>query len=650
MGSMHTNLEESPGGFERLAGFYAERVRGGAGLVVTGGISPNPEGAVFDGAACMRGQEDAERHRPVTDAVHTAGGKICMQILHAGRYAAVPEPVAPSAIKAPISSRVPRELSDIEIEGQIDDFVRAASLAQSAGYDGVEVMGSEGYFINQFLVTRTNRRRDRWGGSYSNRMRIAIEIVRRIREQLGEQFILIFRLSMLDLIPDGSNAEETIKLGEAVQAAGADIINTGIGWHEARVPTIAAMVPRGVFSWVTARVRQSLSLPIITSNRINTPEAAESILARGDADLVSLARPLLADPGFLVKAQQGREDEINTCIACNQACLDYIFDGRTASCMVNPLACEESRLTITRVRHPKRLAVIGAGPGGLAVAVTAAERGHRVTLFEASAEIGGQFNLAKRIPGKQEFQETLRYFSRKLELAGVDLRLHTRAEAGLLNRGPWQEVILSTGVNPRVPDIEGIDHPMVMSYVDLIRDQRPLGERVAIIGAGGIGFDVAELITCEQTLLDEDDDLRFLEEWGITMAPGNRGGLSANAPPVTPSLRRVWLLQRSAGKVGKGLSRTTGWIHRTILKSRGVSMLSGCDYSSIDDRGLWLRVGGESRLLSVDNLVVCAGQESNRELAIELDKPTHLIGGAENARELNAVRAIEQGVRLGLKI
>ncbi|MCK9773521.1 NADPH-dependent 2,4-dienoyl-CoA reductase [Pseudomonas syringae] len=650
MGSMHTGLEERPGGFERMATYFAERARGGVGLMVTGGIAPNEEGGVYDGAAKLTNAEEAEHHRIVTRAVHEAGGKICLQILHAGRYAYSRKQVAPSAIQAPINPFTPRELDEEGIEKQIADFVTCSTLARSAGYDGVEIMGSEGYFINQFLAAHTNHRTDRWGGSYGNRMRLAVEIVRRVREAVGAHFIIIFRLSMLDLVEGGSSWEEIVELAKAVEQAGATLINTGIGWHEARIPTIATKVPRAAFSKVTAKLRGSVNIPLITTNRINTPEVAERILSEGDADMVSMARPFLADPEFVNKAAAGHAERINTCIGCNQACLDHTFGGKLTSCLVNPRACHETELNYLPTLQVRKIAVVGAGPAGLAAATVAAQRGHEVTLFDSASEIGGQFNIAKRVPGKEEFAETLRYFRNKVQETGVQLRLGNRVKAADLLGAGFDEVILATGIAPRTPAIPGIDNPMVLSYLDVILQRKPVGRRVAVIGAGGIGFDVSEFLV-HQGVATSLDREAFWKEWGIDTTLQARGGVAGVKSEVHAPARQVFLLQRKSSKVGDGLGKTTGWIHRTGLKNKQVQMLNAVQYLKIDDTGLHIRIGedGEEKLLAVDNVVICAGQDPLRELYDELlngGQSVHLIGGADVAAELDAKRAIDQGSRL----
>ncbi|EPD45481.1 MULTISPECIES: NADPH-dependent 2,4-dienoyl-CoA reductase [Delftia] len=650
MGSMHVGLEEAPNGFERMAAFYAERARGEVGLIVTGGIAPNERGRPMKGGAMMVNEHEADQHRIVTQAVHAEGGKIAMQILHFGRYAYQPGLVAPSALQAPINPFVPHALTGDEVEQTIEDFVRCAALARHAGYDGVEIMGSEGYLINEFIAARTNQRDDEWGGSYAGRMRFAVEIVRRTRQRVGRDFIIIYRLSMLDLVEGGSTLEEVIALAQAIEAAGATLLNTGIGWHEARIPTIATKVPRAAYAWVTQRVMGQVGIPLITSNRINTPEVAERLLAEGYADMVSMARPLLADGDFVRKARQGRADEINTCIACNQACLDHTFGGKITSCLVNPRACHETELVIAPAPAAKRIAVVGAGPAGLSFAVTAAQRGHAVTLFDAASEIGGQFNIAKKVPGKEEFHETLRYFRRQLELGGVALRLGHRVDAAQLIEGGYDEIVLATGIRPRVPAIDGVDHPKVLGYLDVLQGDRPVGERVAIIGAGGIGFDVAEYLTHAGDS-GAVAPRKFYAEWGIDTDYAQAGGLAQ--PQAQPSPRRVHLLQRKSTKVGDQLGKTTGWIHRTSLKARSVAMGSGVAYERIDDAGLHITVDGQPQLLEVDNVVLCAGQEPQRELHAALSAAgcsVHLIGGADVAAELDAKRAILQGTTLAASL
>jgi 2,4-dienoyl-CoA reductase (NADPH2) len=646
MGSMHVGLEEAPNGFERMAEFYATRARGGVGLIVTGGIAPNELGRPWDGGAKLTTEAEAEEHAGITAAVHAEGGKIAMQILHFGRYAYHEGLVAPSAIKAPISPFVPRALTDDEVEQTIEDFVRAAELAKLAGYDGVEVMGSEGYLINEFIAAPTNQREDRWGGAYENRIRFPVEIVRRIRERVGADFIIIYRLSMLDLVPGGSTLEEVVHLAKEIEAAGATIINTGIGWHEARIPTIATSVPRGAYTFVTKKVMGQVSVPLVTTNRINTPEIAEQLLADGAADMVSLARPLLADPDFVNKAKAERSDAINTCIGCNQACLDHTFNLQITSCLVNPRACHETELVLAPTRTKKRVAVVGAGPAGLAFAVSAAERGHDVTLIDAASEIGGQLNVARKVPGKEEFDETLRYFRTQLELHGVDVKLNTRATAEGLASEAYDEVVVATGVSPRTPEIPGVDHPSVVGYLDVLRDNAPVGERVAIIGAGGIGFDVAEYLTDSGDKASLDPATYF-RQWGVDMDYKDRGGLTAPDRPVPP--RAVHLLQRKTSKVGQGLGKTTGWIHRTELRHRGVTMVAGASYDLIDDAGLHITVDGQSTVIPVDTVVLCSGQDPRRDLYEELlaaGHSAHLIGGADVAAELDAKRAIKQGTEL----
>ncbi|EPA8555212.1 FAD-dependent oxidoreductase [Yersinia enterocolitica] len=650
MGSMHTGLEELPDGPQRLAAFYAERAAGGVGLIVTGGIAPNKKGVVYQGASVLNDATQVPHHQIVTDAVHLAGGKIALQILHTGRYSYQKQPVAPSALQAPINPFAPQELSHDEVLQTIADFAHCVQLARQAGYDGVEVMGSEGYLINQFLTARTNQRNDEWGGDFTRRMRFAVEIVRAVRAATGPDFILIYRLSMLDLVEDGSSWDEIELLARAVEQAGATLINTGIGWHEARIPTIATMVPRAGFSWVTRKLMGKVNIPLITTNRINDPSVAEQVLTDGCADMVSMARPFLADAAFVQKAAQDRADEINTCIGCNQACLDQIFDGKLTSCLVNPRACRETEMPVLPTEAPKRLAVVGSGPAGLAFAVTAASRGHQVTLFDAATDIGGQFNIAKQIPGKEEFYETLRYFRRQLVLHGVIQQLNTPVQPEQL--ADFDEVILACGIRPRLPAIKGIEHPKVLTYLDVLRDKKPVGKRVAIIGAGGIGFDTAEYLS-QSGDSSSLDSRAFSQEWGIDQDLAQRGGLSPVGGKVHPSPRQIFLLQRKTSKVGEGLGKTTGWIHRTSLAMRGVRMLNSVSYESIDDEGLHIIRAEQASCLPVDTIIICAGQEPRRELhqpLLEMGKTVHLIGGADIAAELDARRAIDQGTRLALTI
>lgn len=650
MGSMHTGLEEYPDGAERLAAFYAERARHGVALIVTGGIAPAQSGVGMEGGATLNDARQVSHHRIITDAVHNEGGKIALQILHTGRYSYQPQLVAPSAIQAPINRFTPHALNHEEILQLIEDFARCAQLAREAGYDGVEIMGSEGYLINEFLALRTNQRDDDWGGNYANRMRFAVEVVRAVRQRVGNDFIIIYRLSMLDLVENGGTFAETVQLAQAIEAAGATLINTGIGWHEARIPTIATPVPRGAFSWVTRKLKGHVSLPLVTTNRINDPQVADEILARGDADMVSMARPFLADAEILSKAQSGRADEINTCIGCNQACLDQIFVGKVTSCLVNPRACHETKMPVVAATTQKNLAVVGAGPAGLAFAINAAARGHHVTLFDALGEIGGQFNIAKQIPGKEEFYETLRYYRRMIDVTGVTLKLnHYVAADDLL---AFDEVILASGIEPRRPPIDGIDHPKVLTYLDVLRDKTPVGSRVAIVGCGGIGFDTAMYLSqpgepTSQSIAD------FCVEWGIDTSLQQAGGLRPEGPHLARSPRQIVMLQRKASKPGEGLGKTTGWIHRTTLLSRGVKMIPAVSYQKIDDIGLHVLIGGEARTLEVDNVIICAGQEPRRELAEPLHaagKTVHVIGGCDVAMELDARRAIAQGTRLALAI
>jgi 2,4-dienoyl-CoA reductase (NADPH2) len=648
MGSMHTGLEET-GDWNRVAEFYATRARGEVGLMVTGGIGPNPEGSVAHGAATMTGPKDVENHRVVTDRVHEAGGRICMQILHAGRYAFTPDCVAPSAIKSPISMFAPKELDEEGIEKQIADIVACARMAQEAGYDGVEIMGSEGYLLNQFLVTHTNKRTDRWGGPYENRMRLPVEVVRRVREAVGTDFILIYRLSMIDLVPDGSTHEEVVQLAQAVEAAGATIINTGIGWHEARIPTIATSVPRAAFAWVTKKLMGKVGIPVITSNRINTPDVAEQLLAEGCADMVSLARPMLADADFVAKAMTGEAATIAPCIACNQACLDHTFGGKISTCLVNPRACHETELVIEPAAEPRAIAVVGAGPAGLSAAITAAERGHRVTLFDKATEIGGQLNLAKQVAGKEEFFGFVDWYRVMVDRLGIQQRLGVEATADDLE--DYDEVVIATGVTPRDPGIPGQDGANVASYIDVLTSAVEPGARVAVVGAGGIGFDVSEHLVHdgESTTLDLP---AWLREWGVTDPGEHRSGLAPEGPQPQKPARQVTMLQRKTSKPGKGLGKTTGWIHRASLTMKAVQMIAGVNYEKIDAEGLHVSFG-EARerptLIEADTVVLCAGQVSERSLADALKargKRCHVIGGADVAAELDAKRAISQGTRL----
>jgi 2,4-dienoyl-CoA reductase (NADPH2) len=657
MGSMHTGLEEAPDGFRKLAAFYAARARGGVGLIVTGGVAPNLVGRLEPRASQLSYGWQAGKHRGVTDAVHAAGGRIAMQILHAGRYAYHPLSVAPSATRSPITPFKPRALTGWGVRRTIAAYVRCAELARRAGYDGVEIMGSEGYLINQFIAPQTNLRDDEWGGTFENRIRLPVEIVRRTREAVGRDFIIIYRLSMLDLVEGGSTWDEVVALAKAVEAAGATLINTGVGWHEARIPTIATMVPRAAFAWVTRRMKGEVGIPLITTNRINDPQVAETLLARGDADMVSMARPFLADAEFVAKAAAGRAAEINTCIGCNQACLDHIFARAIATCLVNPYACRETELVLTPATSKLAVAVVGAGPAGLAAATTAAERGHAVTLFDAAPEIGGQFNLARRIPGKEEFAETLRYFRTRLASLGVDVRLGRAA--GVDDLHGFDRVLLASGVVPRVPPIDGIGHAKVASYVDVVRGERIVGATAAIVGAGGIGFDVAELLSAgaapdghaSDGRVDDPAVAAFRAEWGIDAGFAARGGLGAAHDDPPP--RKLWLLQRKETKVGAGLAKTTGWIRRTLLKRRGVRMLAGASYDRIDDAGLHITVDGRPQVLDVDTIVICAGQEPRRDLVPALAAAgieAILIGGADVAAELDAKRAIDQGTRVALSL
>ncbi len=649
MGSMHTGLEER-GDWARVATYYAERARGGVGLIVTGGMAPNPEGGVFPGAAGLYTDQDLASHRLVTDAVHDAGGKIAMQILHAGRYAYGPDCVAPSALKSPISPFTPRALDEEGIEKQISDIATAAARARAAGYDGVEVMGSEGYFINQFLCTATNHRADRWGGAYENRMRLPVEILRRVRAATGPDFIVIYRISLIDLVPGGQTFDEVTQLARAVEEAGATILNTGIGWHEARVPTIATSVPRAGWAWVTRKLMGKVGIPLITSNRINTPDVAEDLLAGGAADMVSMARPFLADPEFVTKAAAGRAAEIAPCIACNQACLDHTFQGKVSSCLVNPRACFETELTYTPTDRPRTIAVVGAGPAGLMAALVADQRGHKVTLFEADCRIGGQLNMARIIPGKEEFHGLVDWFTGQIDRSGMELRLNTRATPEIL--AGFDEVIVATGVTPRDPQIDGQNAPHVLHYTDVLRDSAPVGPRVVVVGAGGIGFDVSEYLVHAGPSPTEDLAL-WQREWGVGDPASVPGGLAADGPQPEPPARAVTLVQRKAGKPGKGLGKTTGWIHRAALVAKGVQMLGGLEYRRITDAGLVVIRDGEEETLPADTIVLCTGQEPQRALADALQAtgtPVHIIGGADVAAELDAKRAIDQGARLAARL
>jgi len=648
MGSMHTGLEEAPNGYERMATFYGERAKGGVALIVTGGIAPNEAGRVSKGGSVMDTEEEALHHRVVTDAVHKEGGKIAMQILHTGRYGYHDKIVGASNLRAPINMFKPHPLTEEEIWKTIEDFVRCSELAKLAGYDGVEIMGSEGYLINQFIAKRTNNRTDDWGGSFENRIKFPIEIVKAVRKRVGTDFIIIYRLSMLDLVEEGGNIDEVLHLAKEIEKAGATIINTGIGWHEARIPTIAMMVPRAAFTWVTAKVKGHVSIPLVTSNRINTPEVAESVLSRGDADLVSMARPFLADSFFVEKAMAGKPEEINTCIACNQACLDHIFQGKTASCLVNPRACHETELNIQKTGHVKKVAVVGAGPGGMSCAKTLAERGHSVTLFDAQPELGGQLNIARRIPGKEEFKETIRYFDTMLKKYGVEVKLNTYITSESLIEQGFEEVVLATGVIPRIPEIPGINGPNVLSYVDVVLKGKPVGKRAVVMGAGGIGFDVSILLTDPGHSFTTD---YYLKEWGIRKTIDKDGGLGSKETPT--GVREVTMLKRSNSKFGATLGKTTGWIHKTSLEDRKVNQISGVTYKAIESDGIVIEVKGETKKIQCDTVVICAGQDPNRALLEPLQKakiPVHLIGGADLASELDAKRAIDQGTRLAVSI
>lgn len=651
MGSMHTHLEETEGGWQRLRAFYIERVKGGVDLIVSGGVGPNKHAPNIEGGTVLTHTKHVQLHKPLTEAVHEAGGHICLQILHTGRYAFGAHLVAPSAITASINPFQPHALTDAEIKQHIIDFVRCAKLAQEAGYDGVEVMGSEGYLLNQFISAHTNRRDDDWGGSYDNRIKIVTTIIKMIRKATGQDFLIIFRLSMLDLIENGSSVEEIVQLAKAVEKAGANVINTGIGWHESRVPTVASMVPRGAFTWVTERFREHINLPLVACNRINTPELAEEILTRGVADMVSMARPFLADPEFLLKAKQNRALDINTCIGCNQACMDHVFNLKVVSCVVNPRACNEETLQYRPVHARKHVAVVGAGPAGLACATIAAQRGHRVTLFDADDKIGGQFNLAVKIPGKQEFHETLRYFARQIEHHDVELRLNERAGATTFTNAEFDEVVIATGVTPKAPPIPGLENPKVLSYLDVLAG-KPVGEKVVIVGAGGIGFDIASLLSHSPNDDSATNVERFMVSWGVDMSLAKAGGLNG-ARHVEKAQRNITLLQRKRTKPGNNLGKTTGWIHVEALEKKGVTMFNSVKYDRIDDVGLHATVNNVSRLFPADTIVICTGQEPNHHLAIELrqlGKNVHLIGGALDCKNLDAKRAIEEGARLAARL
>ena len=652
MGSMHTGLEEEKNGIDRIATYYAERAKGGVGLIVTGGIAPNIQGWTGPFAARMSTKKHAKHHQKITEAVHAAGGKICMQILHAGRYGYHPFNVAPSKIKAPINRFTPFKLKESGIKRTIKDFVNCAKLSKIAGYDGVEIMGSEGYLINQFIAKRTNKRNDKWGGEYENRMRLPIELVKQTRAAVGKEFIIIYRLSMLDLVENGSSWEEVVQLGREIEKAGATIINTGIGWHEARIPTIATSVPRAAFTWVTKKMKSEIKIPLITSNRINMPETAEKILSEGDADMISMARPFLADPEWVNKAKEEKADEINTCIGCNQACLDHVFQQKVASCLVNPRACHETELNYHPTENQQKVAVIGAGPAGLAAATIAAQRGHTVTLFDAASEIGGQFNMAKQIPGKEEFYETIRYFNKQIELHNVNLKLNTKVSVEDLQNSDFDEIVIATGIQPRALKIEGINHPKVLSYIDVLKHKKPVGKRVAVIGAGGIGFDVSEYLTHEGESTSQNIEA-WLKEWGIDKSLEARSGIEGIEPEFHPSPREIFMFKRSKGKFGGNLGKTTGWIHRSTLKKKKVQFIGEVSYNKIDDQGLHYTQNEEQKVLEVDHVIICAGQTPFKELyqpLLDTGKSVHVIGGADFASELDAKRAINQGARLAAEL
>lgn len=652
MGSMHTGLEEERNGFDKLAAFYAERARGGVGLIVTGGIAPNFRGRIAPHGSQLSFGWQTKKHKKVTDAVHAEGGKICLQILHTGRYAYHPFNISASAIKAPINPFKPRQMSERQIKKTIKDFASTCELAQKSGYDGVEIMGSEGYLINQFLCQRTNQRQDQWGGSYQNRMRLALEIVKASRRKVGSDFIIIFRLSMLDLVEKGSTWEEVVELAKTLEHAGVTILNTGIGWHEARIPTIATSVPRAAFSWVTAKMKSEVSIPLITTNRINTPEVAEGILQRGDADMVSMARPMLADADFVNKAARGESDSINICIACNQACLDHVFKQKRATCLVNPRACYETELNFAQAQHTKKLAVVGGGMAGMAFAIYAKQRGHQVTLFEAKNELGGQFNLAKNVPGKEEFVESLKYFTSELHRQKITVHLNSPQTVDQLVAGGFDEVILATGVTPRIPAINGIDHPSVYNYQQVLNGEANIGQRVAVLGAGGIGYDISEYLTEKGPSHTQHLEM-WLNEWGIDKDIKHPGGIEGVQPKQPESARHIYMLQRKNDRFGKSLQPTTGWIHRAALKKRTVEMIGGVSYDKIDDQGLHISIDGQPQTLEVDNIVICTGQESRNQLEqglIDAELPVHLIGGADFAGELDAKRAIRQGAELAARI